>query len=370
MYQIPPTGPARWRLQVSIRFEKMVVVDDLDHCDLNMEDKILLESESETVRTVIWATLLRSFAIKISKLSWRQEWDERNQSRTMFQCGSQSACLLLRMIQEKRKNWWKEATHHSQNREDPGHLGEAGFRHSRPFITRKKAKGMSQAEATAGLATHWGKYKAVLFWLFCEIKARSSTGSDYPSANIYFPQQLHLRSVLVLSHVWLFVIPWAVACQAPLSMEFLEWVAIPFSRGSSWPRDQTWVSHIGRWILYHLSHQGSPLIWGIDFPITLWLTLANATWVNVRWTEHWNDLAQLDLISSLLPLLWKKCFLVLWNKKRDMEWATKLIQRLVGAITDSHCCVPWGLCTHLLYSKNGLKQKDISSFNEGGESMK
>ena len=24
----------------------------------------------------------------------------------------------------------------------------------------------------------------------------------------------------------------------------LEWVAIPFSRGSSWPRDQTWISHI------------------------------------------------------------------------------------------------------------------------------
>ena len=31
----------------------------------------------------------------------------------------------------------------------------------------------------------------------------------------------------------------------------LEWVAISFSRGSSWPRDQTRVSCIGRWILYH-----------------------------------------------------------------------------------------------------------------------
>ena len=30
----------------------------------------------------------------------------------------------------------------------------------------------------------------------------------------------------------------------------LEWVVIPFSRGSSWPRDWTWVSCIGRWILY------------------------------------------------------------------------------------------------------------------------
>ena len=37
----------------------------------------------------------------------------------------------------------------------------------------------------------------------------------------------------------------------------LEWVAIPSSRGSSQPRDQTHVScisHIGRWVLYQSSH--------------------------------------------------------------------------------------------------------------------
>ena len=34
----------------------------------------------------------------------------------------------------------------------------------------------------------------------------------------------------------------------------LEWVAVSFSRGSSWPRDQAQVSCIsciGRWIVYH-----------------------------------------------------------------------------------------------------------------------
>ena len=31
----------------------------------------------------------------------------------------------------------------------------------------------------------------------------------------------------------------------------LEWVAISYSRGSSWPRDQTHISCIGRRILYH-----------------------------------------------------------------------------------------------------------------------
>ena len=33
--------------------------------------------------------------------------------------------------------------------------------------------------------------------------------------------------------------------------KILEWVAISFSRGSSWPRDRTHISCIGRWILYH-----------------------------------------------------------------------------------------------------------------------
>ena len=47
-----------------------------------------------------------------------------------------------------------------------------------------------------------------------------------------------------------FATPWTIAHRAPLSMDWilqariLEWVAIPFSRGSSWPRDRTGVSHI------------------------------------------------------------------------------------------------------------------------------
>ena len=40
----------------------------------------------------------------------------------------------------------------------------------------------------------------------------------------------------------------------------LEWIAISFSRGSSQTRDQTCISCIGRWILYHWAtreaHQG------------------------------------------------------------------------------------------------------------------
>ena len=41
----------------------------------------------------------------------------------------------------------------------------------------------------------------------------------------------------------------------------LVWVAISFSRGPSRPRDQTrisYISSIGRWVLYHQRHLGSP----------------------------------------------------------------------------------------------------------------
>ena len=62
----------------------------------------------------------------------------------------------------------------------------------------------------------------------------------------------NLDTVYVLcrfNHVQLFATLWTVACQALLSMgilkaRILEWVAIPASRGSSQPRDQTQVSKI------------------------------------------------------------------------------------------------------------------------------
>ena len=40
----------------------------------------------------------------------------------------------------------------------------------------------------------------------------------------------------------------------------LEWVAIFSSRGSSGPRDWTWVSCIGRWILYHWAIREAPIL--------------------------------------------------------------------------------------------------------------
>ena len=52
--------------------------------------------------------------------------------------------------------------------------------------------------------------------------------------------------------------PLGFSVRGILQARTLEWVTMPSSRGSSWLRDQTWVSCIGRWILYPLSHQGHP----------------------------------------------------------------------------------------------------------------
>ena len=62
--------------------------------------------------------------------------------------------------------------------------------------------------------------------------------------------------VWLLSHAWLFCDP--MDCSLPgfsvhgISQARIQaWVAISFSRGSSWPRGWTHISCIGRWILYH-----------------------------------------------------------------------------------------------------------------------
>ena len=69
--------------------------------------------------------------------------------------------------------------------------------------------------------------------------------------------------VCSFSHAWLFVIPWTIAHQTPLSMEFSRqgyWSGSAISFFSSWLRDQTGafcISFPGRHILSHQCHLGS-----------------------------------------------------------------------------------------------------------------
>ena len=53
-----------------------------------------------------------------------------------------------------------------------------------------------------------------------------------------------------------------------LQARILKWAGMPFSRGSSQPRNQTCVSYvscIGRQVLYHQCHLGSPIAYILFF---------------------------------------------------------------------------------------------------------
>ena len=67
------------------------------------------------------------------------------------------------------------------------------------------------------------------------------------------------RKWKLLSRVWLFSTPWTVApgswVRGILQTRMLEWVGIPFSRGSSQSKDRTCLLQCSQ-ILYHMSHQG------------------------------------------------------------------------------------------------------------------
>ena len=139
----------------------------------------------------------------------------------------------------------------------------------------------------------------------------------------------------MVSHVQLFAIPWTVAHQAPLSMEFfqarlMERVAIPSSRGSSWPRDQTQVSSIaGRFFT----------IWATRKVPTLntWYVVAQTVkCLPTLWETRVQSLGQEDpLEEEMAPhsstLAWK----VPWTEERGRlqsvglqrighDWATSL----------------------------------------------
>ena len=89
----------------------------------------------------------------------------------------------------------------------------------------------------------------------CQKLASIKVGSGFSFFKSLFPLE---KWLLLFSHQVLSDFCCPMDCSSPgsffhgiLQARTLEWFAISFSRGSFWPRDWTWVSCIGRWILYH-----------------------------------------------------------------------------------------------------------------------
>ena len=122
----------------------------------------------------------------------------------------------------------------------------------------------------------------------------------------------------------IFATPWN--CSPPdssvhgiLQARILEWVAVSFSRGSSWPRDQTCVSYVsctGRWVLYHLCHLGSPSkrYVHVQIPETLNATLfgerifVDVIILRLSWIPGWQWLLQAP--HCLHWLIWQLYYFV------------------------------------------------------------
>ena len=106
---------------------------------------------------------------------------------------------------------------------------------------------------------------------------------------------MHVCMLSHFSQAWLFATLWAVARQSPLFMGFSSqehWsgFAIPFSRGSSWPRDRnpSPVSPASLVDSSPLSHWGSPLLPNPGF-------LQSWSWANAGFVGLWGTVQQLGI---------------------------------------------------------------------------
>ena len=88
-----------------------------------------------------------------------------------------------------------------------------------------------------------------------------------------------------LVHIWLFVTPWTIV-HGILQVRILEWVAFPFSRGSSQPRDWTQVSRTGGGFL-PAEPQGKPKNTGVHTLSLLQWIFPTQDWTRVSCICRW-----------------------------------------------------------------------------------
>jgi len=109
------------------------------------------------------------------------------------------------------------------------------------------------------------------------------------------------------SHIWLFVTH--MDCSPPgssvhgiLQARILEWVAISFFRGSSRPRDPmqvSYVSCIGRRLLYHQCHLGSPMITWCHIKMIGRVSARCVSGLTIKWLFCFVSLKTLEILSKI-----------------------------------------------------------------------
>ena len=126
-----------------------------------------------------------------------------------------------------------------------------------------------------------------------------------PSTIFFFPNISVFAVLFCFSHVRIFVTPWNAAHQAPLSMgilqsRILEWIAIPFSRGSSQPRDWTHISYV--FCIYGLRKNARKWTLG-TFPLCFSTQLCPCSYIICLWSFSDSCVDPHVVFLSLLLLL-------------------------------------------------------------------
>ena len=88
--------------------------------------------------------------------------------------------------------------------------------------------------------------------IYCSSAPFIQDGNIASTSELWGINELQVCMLSHFSGVRPFATLWTLALQAPLSVRFskariLEWVATAFSRGSSWPRNQTHISYVSCW---------------------------------------------------------------------------------------------------------------------------
>ena len=114
----------------------------------------------------------------------------------------------------------------------------------------------------------WGSSLIIISWMWLWLKSISNKKEESKCMWAFLQEERITVSHGQCVHAqWILRDP--LDCSLPgssvhgtLQAKILEWVAISFSRESSWPRDWTWVScvsYIGRQVLYQLSPWENPI---------------------------------------------------------------------------------------------------------------
>ena len=197
---------------------------------------ICISLKISDIALVFYVTLERAMATHSSTLAWKTPWmEEPGRLQSMGSLGI-------------RHDWVTSFFHfHALEKEMETHFSVLAWR-------------IPRMVEPSGL-TFMGLHRVIHDW---SDLAAAVYVTVYPLYVFFEKMSIWKKKVLVTQSCLTFCHP--KDCSLPFSSvhgiiqaRILEWVAIPFSRGSSWSRDQTQVWSCTAGSLYHLSHQGSHL---------------------------------------------------------------------------------------------------------------